>query len=219
MSLDSGASFSRKNEEFERRHDNSSKFSTLKKPAKFAQATKNSQLNATAKPDKMQSFGNRKRTMEDNSKLDVLSKQLRQTEKTLDSVSRKQSQQISTIHETIKVLKEELSQHKKPEPYYEVRNATKTPNNQSRVKNMSKYLQSKSRNTMSSVKASKTQEKLPNKKNYKPFTSMMLKSFSRASITNSTSKRATVSKVPKYIEQAYKRAIQSLDSSPEKHSN
>ena len=86
---------------------------------------------------------------------------------------------------------------------------------------MAKYLQSKSRNQKSSLKEAKTQEKASGRANYKPFTSLMIKSFSRASLNQAKEAKDAEnanpkSKVPTYLEKAYKRAMQSLESNSSK---
>lgn len=203
---------------------NSSRFSTMKKPIKFAEI-KSSNMNSTLKEHKNK-YGMRKRTLENSSPLINLSKQLEKTEKDLVTVSRKQSQQIGSIHEKIRTLKTQLNQHKIDcssdiHQIVEKNNMkSKTPNAQSRskAKNMTKYLQSKSRNQQSILKEAKTQEKVSGRNSYKPFTSLMIKSFSRASLNQPKEPETnnSRSKVPSYLEKAYKRAMQSLESNSSK---
>lgn len=218
-SVDSSTSFTRMQTNTSKNQQDSSKFSTLKKSMRFAQAQKQSYLEAVVSKNQ-KNFGNRKRTLETNSNLESLSRQLSKTEKTLTSVSRKQSEQMSMIQDRIKVLKSQLEYHKKNESMIEEIHEpkeAKTPNGQGRVKtrNMSKYLQSKSRNNQPSVKASKTQEKNQTQRKHKPFSSLMLKSFSKNVMNSSAaSNRKTLpKKMPKYIEKAYKEAIASIGSS------
>jgi hypothetical protein len=186
---------------------------------KFAQAQKHSYLDAVVGKNQ-KNFGNRKRTLETNSNLESLSRQLSKTEKTLTSVSRKQSEQMNMIQDRIKVLKTQLEHHKKNESMIEEiqePKESKTPNGQSRLKNrnMSKYLQSKSRNSQAGVKASKTQEKNQTQRKHKPFSSQMLKPFSRNVMNSSvaSNRKTQPKKMPKYIEKAYKEAIASIGSS------
>lgn len=205
---------------------NSSRFSTLKKPIRFAEVKKSSNMNSTLK-EHTNKYGMRKRTLESSSPLINLSKQLEKTEKDLVLVSRKQSQQIGSIHEKIRTLKTQLNQHKIDcssdiNQISEKNNMikSKTPNAQSRskAKNMAKYLQSNSRNHQSALKEAKTQEKVSGRNSYKPFKSLMVKSFSRASLNQPKESEAvnSRSKVPSYLEKAYKRAMQSLESNSSK---
>jgi hypothetical protein len=79
---------------------------------------------------------------------------------------------------------------------------------------MSKFLQSNSRNQKSALKEAKTQERVSGRNSYKPFSSLMIKSFSKASMEKSkeSEKKNSRSIVPSYLEKAYKRAMQSLES-------
>jgi hypothetical protein len=86
---------------------------------------------------------------------------------------------------------------------------------------MTKFLQSKTRNQKSALKEAKTQEKVSGRNSYKPFSSLMIKSFSKVSMEKSkdSEKKNSHSIVPSYLEKAYKRAMQSLESNSSKDKN
>jgi hypothetical protein len=90
---------------------NISQFSTLRKSGQYTQMKKTSKVNSALK-DHLSKLGNRKRTHEDLSPLVNLTRQLERTEKDLASVSKKQSQQIGSIHDKIRTLKTQLNQHR-----------------------------------------------------------------------------------------------------------
>jgi hypothetical protein len=210
-SIDSNASYCEIIAEVIRNQQNSSKFSTLKKPNHYSKkrASQNTTLTKEVK-----SFGKRKRTVESNSNLSVLSKQLEQTEATLNAVSRKHSLKLNNISDKIQVLKSRLESQKSQNYLSNSAVVSKTPNGQAKfkTKNMTKYLQSKSRNANELPKASKTLEKVSNRKSYKPYAAL-LKSFGRSAVNNMTTRRTMKKKIPNYIEKAYKEAIDSIGSS------
>lgn len=135
----------------------------------------------------------------------------------MKSVTRKQSKVINKFHDKIRFIESQLGQHKTVEYTDSAHENSKTPNAQTRAKakNMTKYLQNKSRNTSIGITAAKTQEKTSNRKSYKPFSSIMLKSFSKGNLMKSASKntKTQTKRAPTYIEKAYRRALESLDSS------
>jgi len=195
-----------------RNRQNSSKFTTMKNQNTFENSKRS--LNSTMQKE-IKNFGTRKRTMENTNNLANLSKQLKRTEKTLETVSKKQSKQMSSIHDKIQVLKSQLNTHKKTDSYTHLNRTPKTPNAQTRFKskNMSKYLQNKSRNSQTDLKVSKTQERASSKRAYKPYSTMM-KSLSKVVLNHSSSnnRRTQHQRIPKYIEKAYNEAIRSIDS-------
>jgi len=75
---------------------NSSKFSTLKKPIKYSQSRTPSNINYSIS-NNQKKFGNRKRTLETSPSLACLSRKLTETKHELNSVKRKQSENISTL--------------------------------------------------------------------------------------------------------------------------
>lgn len=210
-SIDSNVSYNEIIAEVIRNQQNSSKFSTLKKPTHFSK--KRTSQNTTLTKE-IKSFGKRKRTVESNSNISALSKQLEQTEATLNAVSRKHSLKLNNISDKIQILKSKLESQKSQNYFSNSVVVSKTPNGQAKfkTKNMAKYLQSKSRNFKDGPKASKTLEKVSNRNSYKPYAAL-LKSFGRNAVNNMTTRRAVKKKIPNYIEKAYREAIDSIGSS------
>ena len=179
------------------RHANSSKFSTLKKRAKFTRSNNRSNIENSLSKN-YQRFGNRKNTLEDSPSLANLSKQLQKTEKTLTSISRKQSQQMSNIHGKLQMLEHQLVFHKNKQ-------------------NMSKFIKnnSKSRNSISSsnIKQSKTTERIYHKTTHKPFSTIMLSSIvaGKNNKQSTTDKKQYKKQIPKYIQKSFSRAMNSLN--------
>ena len=121
---------------------------------------------------------------------------MEQTEATLNAVSRKHSLKLNNISDKIQVLKSKLESQKGQNYSSNSVVTSKTPNSQARFKNknMSKYLQSKSRNSKDFPKASKTLEKISNRKSYRPYAAL-LKSFGRNAANNTTARRTVKKKI------------------------
>ena len=196
------------------KYNNPNKLSTVRKQAKLGITSRNTYINETLK-QAYSKFGNRKNTMEENASLANLSKQLEKTEQALNNVSRKQSQQMINIQDKIRIIKEQLDSHKKQEVQHIVSNTVATPTTDSRFKkkNMSKYIQSKTRNNMWEIPESKTAEKVYSKKDQRPMSSIMMNTVKTHISRPIPSDRNTMdSNMVKYVKMSWKNATQNFGS-------
>ena len=186
--------------------NSSNKLSTMRKQAKLGITSRNTYINETLK-QAYSKFGNRKNTLEENSHLANLSKQLEKTEQALNNVSRKQSQQMTNIQDKIRIIKEQLDSHKKHEIQNSIINNSSTPTPDSRIKkkNMSKYIQSKTRNNMYGIQESKTAEKVYSKKDQRPMTSTMLNIMTNTMQQIPSDRKTMDSNMTRYIKMSWNR--------------
>lgn len=107
------------------------------------------------------------------------------------------------IHGKLQMLKDQLVLHKNGnQNTSQNQSLIKTPNNRSQIKkqNMSKFINSKSRNSTCSNKQSKTAERIQNRTIHKPFTTLMLKNMVSQKKQSTADRKSYKKQIPKYIQ-------------------